>query len=409
MVKIGEIFLIRELHQKGWTQTAISEETGFDPKTIRKYLKDDQLPTKKKKQNRKKSKLEPYKAYILQRISEGTTNCMVLFDEITAMGYKGKVTILRDFVRPYRKQPKKQATVRFETPPGKQAQMDWGYVGKYEVDGKQKDIYAFVMVLSYSRMKYIEFTTSMDLESLMKCHMNAFAYFNGVPEQILYDNMKTAVIKHTPVEIRFNRKFEDFLAYYGIVPKACKPKRPQSKGKVENVVGYLKKNFMQRKHEPTLRALNEDVRVWLEKVANKKPNQTTKESPIKRFEVEQIRLVRTDLKPLFPIIHWEIREVSRDSFISFRGKRYSVPYRYVGQTVKVKETLDHHIEIYDEHECIAKHPILTGKVGYHLNIEHYKGLNTTQNGLATSHIQPTLEVEHRSLHIYDQLEGGEQK
>src|SRR5690606_25476634 len=85
-----------------------------------------------------------------------------------------------------------------------------------------------------------------------------------------YDNMKTVVLKHSPIEIRFNRTFEDFLAYYGIVPKACRPKRPQTKGKVERVVKYLKDNFFQRKHEPTLYALNEAVRIWLDQVANRK-------------------------------------------------------------------------------------------------------------------------------------------
>ena len=279
---------------------------------------------------RKGSILDPYKQYILQRIKEGTINCAVLLDEIEALGYKGKMTILRDFVRPYRESPKKQ-------------------------------VYAFVMVLGYSRMKYIEFTSSMDLETLMKFHMNAFAYFNGVPEQILYDNMKTAVTKHTPIEIRFNRKFEGFLACYGIVPKACKPSRPQTKGKVENVVGYLKKNFMKRRHQPNLHALNEDVRKWLDQTANKKLNGTTNESPLKRFELEPKHLGSSNMRSAFPLAHWEIREVSRDSFISYNGKRYSVPFRFVGQKVKIKETLDHHIEIYDEFECIAKHPILTGK------------------------------------------------
>lgn len=354
MIKIGEFFMIRELYQKGWTIKAISEKTGFDPKTIRKYINQERLPSKKKV-DPKGSKLDPYKPYILQRVKEGTTNCEVLLDEIEALGYTGKLTILRDFVRPFRESPKKQATLRFETPPGKQAQMDWAHVGKYEVDGEIKEVYAFVMVLGYSRMKYVEFTISMDLETLMKCHMNAFSYFNGVPEQILYDNMKTAVIKHTPVEIRFNRKFEDFLAYYGIVPKACKPSRPQTKGKVENVVGYLKKNFMKRKHQPTLHSLNENVRLWLDKTANKKLNGTTNESPLKRFEIEQKYLGNSNMKPAFPISHWELREVSRDSFVSYKGKRYSVPFRFAGKQVKIKETLDHHLEIFDEFECIAKH------------------------------------------------------
>jgi transposase len=99
----------------------------------------------------------------------------------------------------------------------------------------------------------------MNLEQLMKCHMNAFAYFNGVPKQILYDNMKTVVIKHSSTQIRFNRKFEEFLAYYGVVPKACKPPRPQTKGEVESAVGYLKKNFMQRR--PVLRGATGEVPV----------------------------------------------------------------------------------------------------------------------------------------------------
>ena len=189
MIKIGEFIMIKELYKKGWSITAISSETGFDPKTIRKYINSDELPSKKKT-NRKVSKLDPYKDYVMKRIKEGTTNCTVLLEEILSMGYEGKLTILRDFVRPYRTRPKKQATIRYETPPGKQAQMDWGHIGKLNVDHEVKDIYAFVMLLSYSRMKYVEFTDSMDLETLMKCHMNAFAYFNGVPEQILYDNMK---------------------------------------------------------------------------------------------------------------------------------------------------------------------------------------------------------------------------
>jgi transposase len=347
MLKTGEFFMIRELHQKGWTKTAIAEETGFDRKTVTKYIKKDQVPTSTKRKT-KKSKLEAFKPYLLQRIQEGTTNCIVLFEEIQAMGYEGKTTILREFVKPYRVQPKKQATVRFETPPGKQAQMDWAEVGMYEVDGQLQKIYAFIMVLSYSRMKYVEFTTNMKLETLMKCHMNAFAYFNGLPEQILYDNMKTVVIKHSSVEIRFNRTFEDFLAYYGIIPKACKPYRPQTKGKVERTVLYLKNNFFQRKHEPTLDALNYDIRKWLDNTANHKKNQTTNEAPSQRLKHEQKYLQPWGIKSLFPTSHWEIREVSRDCFISYLGKKYSVPFRYAGSKVKIKVTLDHQIEVYDD-------------------------------------------------------------
>ena len=115
--------MIRELKQKGWTISAIARETGFDRKTVRKHLNADTVPVSKKRTPRK-SKLDPYKAYLLERIKEGTTNCAVLMEEIYAMGYEGKSTILREFVQPYREAPTNQATVRFETAPGRQAQVD---------------------------------------------------------------------------------------------------------------------------------------------------------------------------------------------------------------------------------------------------------------------------------------------
>lgn len=228
--------MIREWKQKGWSVSEIARQTGFDRKTIRKYLNAEASPESKARKS-KGSILDPYKPYLLERIKEGTTNCMVLIEEIRAQGYEGKSTILREFVQPYREAPKKQATVRFETIPGRQAQVDWAEdIGEYLVDGIKRPLYAFVMILSYSRKRYIEFTTDMTQSTLMKCHMNAFSYFQGIPQQLLYDNMRTVVTKHSVKQIRFNKKFEDFLSYYGIIPKACKPYRAQTKGKVERAV-----------------------------------------------------------------------------------------------------------------------------------------------------------------------------
>lgn len=405
--------MIKELHQKGWSQIAIAEETGFDRKTIRKYLESNELPQRKGKRLEKPSKLDDFKDYILTRLQEGTTNCVVLFEEIQAMGYQGRLTILREFVQPYRQQPKKQSSIRYETPPGKQAQMDWAELGERDVDGRKQKLYAFIMVLGYSRMKYMEFTISMNMEQLMKCHMNAFAYFSGIPDQILYDNMKTVVTRHSPREIRFNRKFEEFLAYYGIVPKACKPYRPETKGKVESAVAYLKKNFMQRRLEPSLHKMNESLRDWLDKIANQKPNETTKDSPMERFEVEQDQLKKWNTRPLFPISKWTVCTVDEQSCITYENRKYSVPYRYKGYEVKIKETLDHHIEIYFELECIASHPMMTGLTQSFRHLSHYKETkkepNVSKNGLATLHIQPSEpQVEQRSLQVYEeQLEGSE--
>jgi len=116
-------FMIRELKSKGWTIRDNSDDTGYAPKTIRKYLKMENASTKVTRK-RRKEKLEPSKDYINERIKEGTTNCEILFNEIQKLGYEGKITILREYVSTYRLQPKKRATVRFETPPGRQGQIN---------------------------------------------------------------------------------------------------------------------------------------------------------------------------------------------------------------------------------------------------------------------------------------------
>ncbi len=412
---LEDFLMIREWKQKGWSVSEIARQTGFDRKTIRKYLNAEASPESKARKS-KGSILDPYKPYLLERIKEGTTNCMVLIEEIRAQGYEGKSTILREFVQPYREAPKKQATVRFETIPGRQAQVDWAEdIGEYLVDGIKRPLYAFVMILSYSRKRYIEFTTDMTQSTLMKCHMNAFSYFQGIPQQLLYDNMRTVVTKHSVKQIRFNKKFEDFLSYYGIIPKACKPYRAQTKGKVERAVSYLKANFLKRRLPESLEELNFELRKWLDEVVHVKRNQTTQKTPNERFEEERGLLIQWNTKPLYSIQQWELREVSKDCLISYKGNQYSVPYRFACQRMKVRETNEGMVEIYDEYECVARHPLVEGKHQMVMDKAHYHGLMGTKKeqemnliGLATPDSPtPISNVEQRSLAAYAALEEGD--
>ena len=141
-----------------------------------------------------------------------------------------------------------KATVRFETMPGKQGQMDWGFFEEHTVyeDGKWKRRYCFLLVLGCSRMRYIEFVTDMSTNILIRCHQNAFRYFGGYPEEILYDNMKQVVVKQLlkQEDSTLNRQFEDFAGFYGFKPILCRPYRGQTKGKVERTVRFVRDNFM---------------------------------------------------------------------------------------------------------------------------------------------------------------------
>ena len=179
-----------------------------------------------------------------------------------------------------------KAAVRFETMLGKQGQTDWGSFEDHLVyeDGKWKKLYCFLMVLGYSRMRYIEFVTDMSTNTLIRCHQNAFRYFGGYPEEILYDNMKQVVIKRLlkQEDSTLNRQFEDFAGFYGFKPILCRPCRGQTKGKVERTVQFVRDNFMVGIKYESLSDLNGQAQAWCNKV-NGKVHATTSEIPFERL------------------------------------------------------------------------------------------------------------------------------
>ena len=186
--------MIRDLYLQGFGISEIARQTGFDRKTVRKYLRLKTLPEPQKRPGRK-SKLDPYKPYIQEKLKEGPYTAARLYREIKEMGFDGGKTIVKDFVQKVRPEQGIPAVLRYETKPGVQAQVDWGELGTVEVDGKVKKLFCFNMILGYSRMRYVEFTLNIDTPTLIQCHLNAFEYFGGFTQEILYDNMKQVVIK----------------------------------------------------------------------------------------------------------------------------------------------------------------------------------------------------------------------
>ena len=241
MLHLEEWMNLKDLRNQGVSLSEIARRTGRDRKTVRKYLKFSRPPRSRARQ-KKQSKLDPVKEYVLARLDQGVFNCVKLLDELRNRGYVGQISILKDFVRPLRRQ-RERAVLRFETRPGQQAQVDWGHFGQLLVDGQWKKLYAFVMTLGYSRMKYLEFTICPDLEHFLQGHLNAFRFFGGVSQEVLVDNLKSAVLWREGTQIHWNPRYLDFAAHYGFVPKACWPYRPQTKGKVGNSIGYVRHNF----------------------------------------------------------------------------------------------------------------------------------------------------------------------
>lgn len=216
------MFFIKELHAQGFSIRAIARMTGHDRKTVRKYINAQTCP-RYKPHPKRPSKLDPFKEYLLVRMREGMFNCNVQLEEIRAQGYSGGKSILKEFVAQYRPHRVPQAVQRFETHPGQQAQVDWAFF-RYQDGARWHTIYAFVYVLSYSRFAYVEFTERMDLDALLRCLLNAFDACGGVPQEVLFDNMKQVVLSRDEHgQPQWHPRMAHLAALVGFRPKACRP------------------------------------------------------------------------------------------------------------------------------------------------------------------------------------------
>jgi len=213
--------------------------------------------------------------------------CRTLYAEIKLRGYTGSESQVRAWAHPLRETRLPQATVRFETEPGQQAQVDWGHFGTIHHQGRQKRLCAFVMTLGWSRTMYLEFTTATDEAAFLRCHLHAFRYFGGVPREIVHDNLKTAVLARDGTgAIHWNPRYLDLAHCYGFSPRACQPYRAQTKGKVESGIKYVRGNFWVGLTYKDLADLNYQALAWLNTVANVRVHGTTHEIPFARLALE---------------------------------------------------------------------------------------------------------------------------
>ena len=367
---------IRSDRLKGMSYTAISRKYHIDPRTAKKYAESDTRP-KYVLSEAKASKLDPYKEQITVWLEEAPYSAERILEKIRENGFTGGHSIVREYVRNKKEQNDEKATVRFETMPGLQGQMDWAHFEDrtVEEDGKTKKLYCFLLILGYSRMRYIEFVTDMSTNTMIRCHANAFRYFGGYPEEILYDNMKQVVIKRLlrQEDSTLNRQFEDFAGFYGFKPVLCRPYRGQTKGKVERTVQFVRDNFMVGIKYDSLDDLNGQALAWCNKV-NGKVHSTTGVVPFERLKKEGLN----PLKREYIIDKINLRRVYKDCLINFAGNQYSVPSEYVGRDVAVIG-LDNMLAAYHEGKQIALHRISYQKRDMVVNPVHYRKLTVKQS------------------------------
>ncbi|MCL6581886.1 MAG: IS21 family transposase [Firmicutes bacterium] len=396
---------IFELKGQGRSIRGIAGTLGISKNTVKKYLRSPGIPQARPRP-RRPSLLDPFKEHIRARMAEGVFNCEVLFREIAALGYRGRKTILKDFVKPFRPPRQARATVRFETEPGECAQVDLGSFQYRTPEGRTWRLWAFVMVLSWSRALYVEFVPRADVGSFIRCHVNAFRHFGGVPTRCLYDNAKVVVLGRDgagrPV---FNPRFLDFSLRVGSDITLCRPRRAQTKGRVERAIRYIRDNFWPQARFTDVDDLNRQALAWVASVADRRLHGTTRERPVDRLALE-----RPLLQPLPPperLVAFlrEDRQVGRDGFVQWEQSWYGVPCEWAGRKVQVQPHADL-IELWDGDRRLIVHPRATAPGQRFRAPGQWAGLSIEDRSPPREPMAvqlPSVEVQRRPLKVYEEV------
>lgn len=410
MLRGGEVQEIHELRRMGLSVSAISAHTGYDRKTVRKYLAAPAGAPAYGPRSPRPSKLDPYKGYVEERLLAGVWNARVLLREIRAEGYAGSYALLADHLRPLRAAARTMAVRRFETPPGQQAQVDWGALGHREGPDGRLPISGFVFTLGHSRAHFADLATDQTLGTLLAMHEAAFAALGGVPQEILYDRMKTVVLgTDERGEIEWQPIFRDFARYWGFTPRLCRAYRPQTKGKVESGIKYVRRNFLCGWKQGSFEDLRQQLRVWTAEVALPRVHGTTHRVVREAWEEEKPHLQPLQGRPPFPYAPAIVRRVAKDAYVNYRGNRYSVPWPAAGCEVELRE-VGGELEILQGNVRIALHRVGNGKHQVHTTPAHHWDLpfnaGPSRGGkMRILVLDEAPEVEARSLSAYEALLG----
>lgn len=410
MVRLGELMMILELHRQGVSITAIARRTGRDPKTIRKYIERGiEAPVYGPRQVGRPSKIAPYLDYLRERVSAfPDLTAARLTREIRDMGYVGAYTAVKRYLAAIRPENgPKPFEVRFETPPGVQAQVDFArFVVEFmDEPNVSRIVWLFGLVLGHSRFLFARYVMHQDLQTLLRCHMAAFDAIGGVPIEILYDRMKTAVTgEDDQGHIIYNRSLLALARHYRFMPRACRPYRAKTKGKVERPFSYIRRDFFLGRNFRNLDDLNAQLIDWLDTVANVRVHGTTQRIIAEAFAAEQLDLQSLPAEPYDAVLKLE-RRVSHDGMVSVGGNYYSVPDR-TRRVVEIQQLPDR-IRILDMGEIIAEHAVLEGRRQSRIDPAHRTGNNAArqkiqnQDVIAVGRIGERVPV--RSLAVYQAI------
>ena len=368
--------MILDLHRQGLTVAAIARETGQDRKTVRKHIARGLVVPVYGPRAPRPTVVDPYKAYLRERVTAYPgLSARRLVREIREQGYAGCYAQVTEFLREIRPDDPAAFERRFETPPGQQAQVDFAFFKTVFTDepSQERIVWLFSLVLGHSRKLCGQFVLHQDLQTLLRCHVAAFTELGGVPGEILYDQMKTAVQsdRSETTGIVYNATLLAFAEHYGFLPKACRPYRAKTKGKVERPFRYVRQDFFLARTFRNHADLNAQYSAWLAEVANARRHATTDRIVEEHFTEEAPSLSALPAGPHTAVLKLD-RRVTKDGLVSVGGNKYSVPDGPRRRTVEVHSLTDE-IRILEDGRLVASHPVLQGRGGRRIAADHRTG------------------------------------
>ena len=339
-------------------KTELARQFGCCWETIDRRLNPDKYKKIKKKRIYN-SKLDPFKSIIdekLEKMNVPATGIYFLLK--TKYNFTGKYGIVRKYVSEKKEQIITTLTIRFETVKGYQSQVDWKEKLKlHDTNNNEYVISIFLIVLGHSRYKYIELTFDQKQETMFKCLTNAFKYYGGTTEEILFDNMKTIVdqVRSNYTQVVINSKANQFAKDAGFKIITCMPYRPRTKGKVETLAKIMNRLKAFDYEFKDIKELNEIVKKLNYELNYEEKSQAIDELPIKLFinEKEYLKPVNYEILENYSLIE-KTYKVSHESMISYHGIKYSVPIQYIGKPITVKDT-DNVIYLYYNKKLICSY------------------------------------------------------
>lgn len=354
-------------YNEGSTIRQLSRQYGISRNRVRRILRtaehrrQNPQPNSLPQPRKRASRLDAFMPAIKEIVEKYPTITAVrVLEELRCVGYQGGITMLREKLKQVRPMHRTVDTVRFETDPGVQGQMDWSpYTIHFTKTGKTT-VLCFSYILGYSRRHYIDFTLDRVFHTLIRRHCDAFSYFQGVPLQCLYDNEKTVVLRREAGQPVFNPRFIDFITHYRCKPIACLPRHPAVKGKVERPFQYVDGNLLNGRTFIDFEDLRQTARWWLRERSDTHLHDTTHRPPRELFEEAE----RSHLQPL-PLQPYDCSEIvfrvcPNDAFIEFETNRYSVPFGHTGEIIALKATEEElfiynpYLDLIAHHQRIAK-------------------------------------------------------